>query len=147
MKTIHLMIILLATFFSTSIWAACPQYTANAKENYLECATGQNFNCLNACGPGCLTCRVVVFNTNCNIAGQTCSGRRFQCYTRDCCNVHDNALVRAERLPNAAARLASRINAHASAARNGCGVDEYYGRSYGKDDATCLNFDDLCLRD
>ena len=127
--------------------AQCPQYTANAKEKYRECVTGANFDCLGACGPGCSTCRVEVFAIDCGPAGTSCSGRQFQCYERDCCRVHDAALNRADRLPNGAARLASRINAHISAARNGCGRGDFLGKTFGKSDARCLNFDDLCLED
>jgi hypothetical protein len=119
----------------------------NARQEYTDCYTGEMFGCFLACGAGCVGCNVTVFWPDCGPEGTSCSGRRLRCYTRPCCTEHDQALRDASTASTWRQRKAHNFIAHMNAFMNGCGLDDASGDTWDEEDATCLDFDDLCLVD
>lgn len=121
----------------------------SARQEYVDCGTGAKFGCFLACGKGCIGCNVQVFSTNCGPPGTSCSGRRFRCYTRPCCTEHDKAMRDARTGSTNTRQMVVHmiLDTIVVGVKNGCGFADIYGDTWDKADATCLDFDDLCLVD
>ena len=100
--------------------------------NTARCDAGGtgSMRCHGACGLGCKGCEVEETPGFC---GWLCEPVTLHCYTRPCCQAHDDCL--------AVAVTQDEENAcHAQATADGCGLADAAGTSNWEPDAECMDF-------
>jgi hypothetical protein len=114
----------------------CQPLTANAADSYKYCLSDVVMDCVGACGVGCRACEIyevgpVVDGT---LKQQAyCATLALKCYTRPCCQEHDDCLA-------AATDAAEEAFCHLQAAAHGCGLDDAAGATADEPDASCKVF-------